>query len=148
MPRAVAGSTADPFDQGACSMRTHVRGLVAFALLVAGTALTTASGGNLSFLDKSPVSYFTPEDFDMMHQNSTQVLDAQGASAKQAWSNAKTGASGWAQVRGQFTASDGVPCKRLRVVNKARGLESDSTFTVCKYADRGWVLNPDAAPAR
>src|SRR5215469_7857469 len=129
-------------------MRTHVRALAALAFLAAGIPLTTALGGNLSFLDQSPVSRFTPEDVDMMHQNSIQVLDAQGTSAKQSWSNTKTGASGWAQVRGQFTASDGAPCKRLRVVNRARGLESDSTFTVCKYADRGWILNADAAPAR
>jgi hypothetical protein len=129
-------------------MRTHVRGRVAFTLLAAVTALTTASGGNLSFLDQSPVSRFTPEDVDMMHQNSIQALDAQGANAKQSWSNTRTGASGWAQVRSQFTASDGAPCKRLRVVNRAGGLESDSTFTVCKYADRGWVLHADAAPAR
>jgi hypothetical protein len=53
-----------------------------------------------------------------------------------------------AQVRGQFTATDGTPCKRLRIVNKAKGLESDATYTVCKYPDRGWVSNTDAAPAR
>ena len=129
-------------------MRTHVRGLAALAVLAAGASLTTASAGNLSFLDQSPVAYFTREDFDMMHENSNKVLDAQGANARQSWSNARTGASGWAQVRGEFTGSDGAPCKRLRVVNQARGLNSDSTFTVCKYTDRGWVLHTDAAPAR
>jgi hypothetical protein len=129
-------------------MGTRVRGLVALAFFAAGTAPTTASGGNLSFLDKSPLSYFTPEDMDLMRQNSIQVLDAPGTSSKQSWSNAKTGASGWAQVRGQFTASDGAPCKRLRIVNKAKGVQSDSTYTVCKYAERGWVVNADAAPAR
>jgi hypothetical protein len=108
----------------------------------------TASAGNLSFLDNSPVSYFNPEDMDLMRQNAVTVLDAPDASSKQAWSNAKTGASGMAQVRGQFTATDGTPCKRLRIVNKAKGLESDATYTVCKYADRGWVFNADAAPAR
>jgi len=33
-------------------------------------------------------------------------------------------------------------------VNRARGLESDSTFTVCKSADGDWIFNADAAPAR
>ncbi len=118
------------------------------ALLAGCAAAVTASAGNLSFLEKSPLSYFTPEDMDLMRQNSMKVLDAAGGSSKQSWSNAKTGASGWAQVRGQFMATDGASCKRLRVVNKAKGLESDATYTVCKYADRGWVFNTEATPAR
>ena len=118
------------------------------ALLVGCTAVVTASAGNLSFLANSPVAYFNPDDMELMRQNSLKVLDATGANTKQEWSNAKTGASGWAQVRNEFSASDGAPCKRLRIVNKARGLQSDATYTVCKYPDRGWVFNADAAPAK
>jgi hypothetical protein len=33
-------------------------------------------------------------------------------------------------------------------VNKAKGLESDATYTVCKSAARGWVFNADATPAQ
>jgi hypothetical protein len=118
------------------------------ALIAGCTAAIAASAGNLSFLANSPVSYFTQEDMDLMQENSMTVLDAPGASPKHSWSNTKTGASGWAQVRGQFTSSDGVPCKRLRIVNKAKGLESDATYSVCKYADRGWAFNADATPAK
>ena len=110
----------------------------------------TASAGNLSFLDASPLAYFKPEDYDLMHQNALKLLDAtdaQTAQTKQSWSNTKSGNSGWAQVREQFTGSDGAPCKRLRIVNKARGLQSDATYSVCKYADRGWVIHTDATPA-
>ena len=124
-----------------------IRAWLAALALFAGGVVNTASAGNLSFLDTSPISYFTPEDHDLMRQNALKLLDTTNAQAKQSWSNAKTGASGWAQVRGQFTASDGAPCKRLRVVNKARGLESDATYTVCKYPDRGWAFNTDATPA-
>ena len=127
-------------------MTTRARWLAALALL-AGSAALTAAAGNLSFLDNSPLAYFKPEDHDLMRQNAFKVLDATDAQTKQSWSNANTGASGWAQVRGQFTGSDGAPCKRLRVVNKARGLQSDATYTVCKYPDRGWVVNTDATPA-
>jgi len=84
----------------------------------------------------------------LMRQNALKVLDVPGADAKEAWSNEKTGASGVAQVRGQFTAFDGATCKRLRLTNNAQGQHSDATYTVCKYPDRGWVLNADAAPAR
>jgi hypothetical protein len=81
-----------------------------------------------------------------MLKNARAVLDAD-STARQGWSNPKTSASGFAQVRGQFTAADGAPCKQLRVENKFRNIESDATYTVCKYPDRGWVINADAQPA-
>ncbi len=127
-------------------MMISARCLAALTLL-AGCA-ATASAGNLSFLDNSPVSYFSPEDMDLMRDNARKVLDAPGANAKQSWASPKSGASGWAQVRSEFKATDGAPCKRLRIVNKAKGLQSDATYTVCKYAARGWALNTDATPAR
>ena len=127
-------------------MLNRARYLAALAFIAGCTAAVTTSAGNLSFLANSPLSYFSPDDMELMRQNSLKVLDGSGTNAKQEWSNAKTGASGWAQVRKQFKASDGTPCKRLRIVNKARGLESDATYTVCKYPDRGWVFNADAAP--
>jgi 17 kDa common-antigen outer membrane protein len=128
-------------------MRTRASYLAVIVLLVGFTAMHGASAGNLSFLDKSPLSYFKPDDMEMMRQNALKVLDDSGANAKQTWSNANSGASGWAQVRSQFKATDGATCKRLRIVNKAKGLQSDATYTVCKSADRDWVINTDATPA-
>jgi hypothetical protein len=129
-------------------MSIRARWLAAFALVAGLMALVTASAGNMSFLADSPVAYFNPDDMELMRQSATKVLDAPDPNARQSWSNAKTGASGIAQVRGQFTASNGTPCRRLRIVNRARGLESDATYTVCKSPDRGWIFNADAAPAR
>jgi hypothetical protein len=129
-------------------MGIRARWLASAALIAGCTAVITASAGNLSFLADTPVSHFNPEDMELMRQNATKVLDAPEPNSKQEWSNAKTGASGMAQVRGQFTASNGTPCKRLRVVNKIKGLASDATYTVCKSADRGWIFDADAAPAK
>jgi len=122
--------------------------LAASALIAGCTAVITASAGNLSFLADSPVGHFNPDDMELMRQNAMKVLDASGANSQQSWSNARTGASGMAQVREQFTASNGTPCKRLRIVNRVKGLESDATYTVCKSADQGWIFNANAAPAR
>jgi surface antigen len=128
-------------------MSIRAKWLAASALIAGCTAVITASAGNLSFLADSPVAYFNPDDMELMRQNATKALEAPGPNSKQTWSNAKTGASGLAQVRGQFTASNGTPCKRLRIVNKVRGLQSDATYTVCKSAE-GWIFNADATPAR
>lgn len=128
-------------------MRARAGYLAVMVLSVGFTAMHGASAGNLSFLDKSPLAYFKPEDMEMMRQNANKVLDDPAANAKQTWSNANTGASGWAQVRSGFKSTDGAACKRLRIVNKAKGLQSDATYTVCKSADGDWAINTDATPA-
>ncbi|HVN46838.1 MAG TPA: hypothetical protein VMT66_16535 [Steroidobacteraceae bacterium] len=128
-------------------MRTG-RGLAALTFLVACMPGIAVYAGNLSFLEQSPVSYFNAEDMELMRQNALKVLDDPSATAKQEWSNTKTGASGLAQVRREFTGSDGAACKRLRVINRAKGLTSDATYTVCKYPDRGWVVHTEATPAQ
>jgi hypothetical protein len=128
-------------------LRIRARRLAA-ALIAGCTAVITASAGNLSFLANSPVAYFNQDDMALMRENANKVLDSPDANAQQSWSNPRTRASGMAQLRGQFTAANGTPCKRLRIVNRARGLESDATFTVCRTADNDWIFNADAAPAR
>jgi len=128
-------------------MKTRAQRLAAVALVIGFTALSSASAGNLSFLDKSPLAYFKPDDTEMMRQNARKALDDAGGNAKHTWSNANTGASGWAQVRSGFKSTDGAACKRLRIVNKAKGLQSDATYTLCKSADGDWVVNTDATPA-
>jgi len=129
-------------------MGIRARRLAAATLIAGCTAVITASAGNLSFLANSPVAYFNQEDMALMRENANKVLDSPDANSQQSWSNPTTRASGMAQGRGQFTAANGTPCRRLRIVNRARGLESDSTFTVCKSADGDWIFNADAAPAR
>jgi hypothetical protein len=129
-------------------MTTRIRGLAALAAVMVSAAMSNGFAANLGFLDQSPVSYFTKEDMDLMHSNALKALDAAGVPSKQSWSNAKSGASGWAQVREQFTTSDGTPCKRLRIVNKVKGLSSDATYTLCKHPERGWAMHTDAEPAK
>jgi hypothetical protein len=128
-------------------VRSLPRYLSGLALLAGCVMPLAAHAADLTFLAKSPVSYFKQDDVDLMMKNARAALDAD-STARQGWSNPKSGASGFAQVRGQFTAADGTPCKQLRVENKIRNVESDATYTVCKYPDRGWVINADAQPAR
>ena len=118
-------------------------------MLIAGCATPFAAYAvDPLFLSGSPVSYFKQEDVDLMLKNAREVLDSSSPTARQEWSNPKTGASGFAQVRGQFTATDGAPCKELRVGNQVKHVSGETTYTVCKYKDRGWIVNVDAEPAR
>jgi hypothetical protein len=115
----------------------------------AGLALivSIAHAQNLNFLRMSPLARFTQEDVNLMMANANDALEAKEASAKREWNNPRTGANGLAEVRGEFVGSDGAPCKRLRVVNRANNDTKDVTHTVCKYEGRGWLLHSEAAPA-
>jgi hypothetical protein len=128
--------------------KARARSLGLLASLAAAAAPPAAVAANLAFLKNSPAYYFQQEDTDLMLKHAHQVLDSADPAAKQEWSNPRTGASGLVEVRGQFTATDGAPCKRLRVANKIKNVESDAIYTVCKYPKRGWVVNVDAQPAK
>jgi hypothetical protein len=122
-------------------------GLRLAALLAACIAPGAAPAGNMSFLQDSPSAYFRGDDSDLMMKNARAALDSSDPNAKRSWSNPKTGASGFAQVTGQFTGTDGAPCKRVRIGNQAGGLQSEGTYTLCKYKERGWIFHSDAQPA-
>lgn len=117
--------------------------LLAFAL-----ALPVAAGPTgMSFLDNTVVMDFNKEDMDLMNSSISEVLDSEEKNAKREWSNPSTGSSGLVEVRGQFVATDGATCKRLRLVNKAKGRRREVGYPVCKYEGRGWLVHPEAVPA-
>jgi hypothetical protein len=117
--------------------------VVGIALLCTAAIATAA---NLNFLRDTPLMHFRQSDYDLMLKNAAAVLDSAAPNASQSWNNPKTGASGLAEVKAQFTAKDGASCRRLRIANTAARIEGEATYTVCKYPERGWTLNPDAAP--
>jgi len=125
----------------------NLRPGMGLAVLMACIAPCASQAGNLSFLQDSPSSYFRGDDADLMMKNAQAALDSSDPNAKRSWSNPKTGASGFARVTGHFTATDGAPCKRVRIGNQAGGLQGEGTYTLCKYQGRGWVFNSEAQPA-
>jgi hypothetical protein len=125
------------------SIRSLILGGVA-TLLIATSMPATA--GNLSFLTRSPVSYFNDEDMRLLKEAVLQVLDDKDARAKRSWSNPATGSSGTVEARGAFKTAAGVNCKRVRVTNHAKGVDGDSTYTVCQDADKDWAIDQSAKP--
>jgi hypothetical protein len=114
------------------------------ALLSLGLALPLAAWAQsgLGFMNDSPLSYFNSEDMKLMRANADAVLGSESASAKAEWSNPKTKHSGGAEVVESFVA-DGMPCKRLRVTNAAKGVKSDAVYPLCKYPGKGWRVRPE-----
>jgi hypothetical protein len=133
----------------ATSTRSARRLRECLALCALMATAWAVSAGTLSFLDGSPISFFNKDDHDLMKKNAYAVLDSPEPEATHDWMNPATGNSGTATVRGEFTNTDGATCKRLLVSNFAKqgSVKGASTYVVCKYEGRGWLLHPDAVPA-
>jgi hypothetical protein len=138
------GQVPEKFMRANATSRRFSKPLV---ILACATVAMTAHGASMGFLKQSPLLYFKQDDIDRMIQNARTVLDSPQPSAKEEWSNPKSGASGFAQVRSQFTTTDGTPCKRLLVGTAIHGLENETTYLLCKSPSRGWVMSPNAKPA-
>ena len=119
-------------------------------LLVVTLALLPqlSMGGNLSFLDKSLVSNLKQEDMKLLMESVDKALDSSDARATGSWSNARTGNSGEVAVTGQFTATDGHPCKNLNVLTRTPKMQGKADYILCQVPGRGWLLNPEARPAQ
>jgi hypothetical protein len=106
-----------------------------------------ARAGNMSFIKDAPMGKFTDEDMKLMNAN----LDTTWAKAKvqtgHSWSNPKTNHSGTAEALQAFEGPNGIPCKRVRISNRAGNLTAKSQYTLCKMENQGWMLVPnDYAP--
>jgi len=117
---------------------------IALACLFMNPATQAA---NLGFLNDSPMSYFDDEDIRLLREAALKVLENKSSRTKESWTNPATGHSGRVEGRGAFTAEGGLACRRLRLSNRAKGMEGQATYTVCKDAEKGWMINPAAQPA-
>jgi len=114
----------------------------ALSLLAIVTAIvpSTAVSAGLAFLKTSPIYYFDDTDRKMMMDAAQQVLNDADGSAMREWKNPGTSASGKVQGLGKFRSEDGLECRKVKVSNQARGLESEATYPVCRDTNGEWRL--------
>ncbi len=118
----------------------------AHALAMLVLIASDASAGNLSFLEDSPVSFFTERDVELMMAAADEALSDNSRDATRDWKNSETGNFGRMEVLGAFKAPDGRLCKRLRVTNNAKAVESRATYSLCRSADGVWRVDQAAKP--
>lgn len=109
------------------------------AIAAAGVPLSSAATG-LGFLNNTPLSFFTPQDFDLMRDAVKAVLEDPDPTTVREWLNPKNQYSGKIEGLGAFKSSDGLACRKLRVSTQARGIESAATYPVCRTASAEWQL--------
>jgi hypothetical protein len=124
-----------------------MRALLYVCTLLLSLGLGAPAQGEVGTSKNSPVGNFKGDDMKLMQHNTDEALDSSEPNARREWNNPKTGASGFAQVKGQFIAAEGMLCKRLLIGNQAKGIHGEGTHTLCKVEGRGWLINDGAEPA-
>ncbi|HET7794362.1 MAG TPA: hypothetical protein VFL64_13345 [Rhizobacter sp.] len=104
--------------------------------------LAASAQSGLGFLKNSPINYFNNEDIRLMRKNVDDLLAKGEQGAKGQWSNPKTKHAGEAEITETFSA-DGMSCKRVRVINQAKGLKSDASYPLCNYPGKGWRVRQE-----
>lgn len=99
------------------------------------------SAAGLRFLKDSPLTYFTAEDRKMMQEAAYAVLDDPDAAAVREWKNPKNEYSGKVEGLGEFHSADGLRCRKIRILTRARGTENVTIYPVCKTEKGEWQIS-------
>jgi surface antigen len=121
--------------------------LIAWSFLVLALACGNAAAqSNLTFLKDSPVSRFNAEDMRLMQQAGKAVLDSTAAAVSREWSNPKSKHSGSVTLEQSFSF-ESRDCRRLRIENRAGGMQSNTLVPVCRNVQGRWAIDTRARPA-
>ncbi len=96
---------------------------------------------NLTFLEKSPISYLTASDEVLLRAAWAEALDECADGETVEWRNEESGHFG--SIRVLDTHEDfGTTCRTVRSRTRAGGLEGGGRWRVCKADDGSWRFAP------
>lgn len=109
-----------------------------FAILTLTTPAVYAV--NWMFLEDSPAAHFTDEDWRLIAVLGESALEQQQDGEMGEWDNPESGNSGSITPVKSYKSADGQPCRKLKVVERAKGMVEESTVDLCKPDNGEWVL--------
>ena len=95
---------------------------------------------NWMFLEDSPAAYFTDEDWRLISVLGEGALEQQQDGEMGEWENPESGNSGSITPVKSYKAADGQSCRKLKVVERAKGMVEETTVDLCKLDNGEWVL--------
>lgn len=108
--------------------------------IIAASVPMLSSAAGLGFLNNTPLSYFTEQDFQLMRAAVQAVLEDPDPATVREWRNPQNQYSGKIEGLGAFKSANGLQCRKLRVSTQAKGVESAATYPVCRDASNEWHL--------
>jgi surface antigen len=112
-----------------------------WAALALGALMALPAGLSASvygFLDQGAMRYFSPAELEQMSATIDRVLASPNASETQSWKSATTDAHGSVRPGKSFEAQ-GMPCRRLEIINFVKGREDRSVVDMCSQ-DGVWKV--------
>jgi surface antigen len=109
-------------------------------LLVCLIALP-ASAVNMRWLQYSPTSYFTDEDWRLAREAAKEALNETPIGTTVSWENKESGASG-SSTPVKAVEKDGMPCRYLKIMNSANETSGESVQYFCQQKDGKWKAAP------
>jgi surface antigen len=116
---------------------------IAVMVLLSATGLTLAST-EMRWLRDEPARHFTDRDWEILQQQTQEVLSSATDGETVEWTNPDSGAHG--EMTPQSAAAyQGMPCRSMKMVNHAGNVSAESTFDYCQRPDGTWgLLSPSA----
>ncbi len=91
-----------------------------------------------TFMQSSPVRYYTPQDWDIFKKISDEALEKLPNGKKKMWHNSQTNNGGYVQPL-NTTLQNGNKCRNLKIFISAHYMTDQYTFTFCKINSK-WKL--------
>jgi surface antigen len=125
--------------------KRRVCAFLAATLLGVASAAHAASG--FTTFSETPMAKFSKEDTALMMARVNQALKAEKDGETLEWKSEAGKASGSVTPLARFVA-DGVPCRRLNIVNVYADQKAQGVYRFCQTPTGKWkLIGPDKAPA-
>ena len=124
----------------------RLHALLVATLLGVATLAAHATSGFTTFTE-TPMAKFSKEDTALMMARVNEALKAEKDGETLEWKSEAGKASGSVTPLARFVA-DGVPCRRLRIVNVYAEQKAQGVYRFCEKPAGKWkLIGPDKAPA-
>jgi surface antigen len=111
-----------------------------WVLMSCWLATVPAYGQNFHFLNNSPVRFFSEQDWEIFKRTGREVLEDVPEGETRDWENPESGHSGSIKALRSYQDAGGQTCRRVEIVNRAKGQIGRSRQTLCKQADGHWAF--------
>jgi len=118
--------------------REIVRKKLLVGILVSIVTTSAAYAFNLSFLEYSPVYYFTKSDWAIAESTALKALNSARDNQKVIWRNPQTNAHGYV-IPTNTTTQNGRKCRQLKIFSEAHQVTGQSVYRFCRI-DGDWKI--------
>ena len=99
-----------------------------------------AFSANAGFLNDTAITALTDADRKIQLDTALVVLESADPKSTKEWQNPTTGSSGRIETLGNFKSEDGLHCRKMKLFTRAKGIESQFAFPVCKKVTGEWFI--------